>query len=75
MIALKYGLECKHPLAGIIGLSGFLFPSANLTNLGKTNILLQHGELDQVIPLEYSSQSYERLKDDPKVKMTVVKGL
>jgi predicted esterase len=43
-MSLYYGLQCTNPIAGIVGFSGYLFESTKLTNLGKTSILLNHGD-------------------------------
>lgn len=59
-MALYYGLQCPKPLAGLIGFSGVLFQSASIKNLGATKILLYHGALDQVIPLQLARLSYQR---------------
>ena len=74
-MALKYGMECERPLAGVVGLSGFLFRNARVLNLGKTNVLLNHGDEDQVVKLEYSNNTYQRILGDPKVKHEVIRGL
>lgn len=74
-MALKYGLETLKPVAGIVGFSGFLFPSTKLTNLGKTPILINHGKRDQVVPHDFSMSTYSRIKDDSQVKIVSLPGL
>lgn len=73
-MALKYGFECKYPLAGIVGYSGYLLQSTGLKNLGKTNVLINHGKEDDVIPFDYSMRSYNRIKDDLRVKIDAIRG-
>lgn len=59
-MALYYGLQSVKPLIGIIGLSGLLFGSAALKNLGPTKALIYHGAEDQVIPLPLANFTYQR---------------
>lgn len=66
-MALHTGLRFHQPLAGIIGLSGYLpvettvASEAHAENL-KTPILLIHGSMDPVVPYAMGKGSYELLK-------------
>lgn len=51
-MTLYYGLQCAKPLLGLVGFSGLLFQSTQIKNLGETKVLLYHGKLDSVIPLQ-----------------------
>jgi phospholipase/carboxylesterase len=62
-MSLHIGLQFPHRLAGIIALSGFLFPTTVISEVNKdTPIYIAHGELDPVIRWQLAKVSYERLK-------------
>jgi len=58
---LLYGLTCKNLIGGVVGLSGYLFQSFDIPNLGKLPILLNHGCYDAVIPISAARASYKRI--------------
>ncbi|CAD8108208.1 unnamed protein product [Paramecium sonneborni] len=61
-MALETGLSYSQRLGGIVGLSGYLFPTTQMNDIQKeTPILLVHGSQDQMIPCVLSKKSYERL--------------
>lgn len=66
-MALQTGLRYKEKLAGIVALSSWL-PLATTLNLEKslanqsTPILMQHGTLDDLIPLAWAEQSRNYLQ-------------
>lgn len=69
MMALHVGLRRQHPLAGIIGYSGMLTGTADLSRepLAKPPVLLIHGAADQVVPvaaLHAAKAALERLGVD-----------
>jgi predicted esterase len=74
-MSLFYGLQCERPIAGIIGFSGYLFDSTKTTNLGKTNILLNHGDHDFRAELPHSEKTYQRILSDPHVKFVKYPGM
>lgn len=60
-MALHCGLTYPKPLGGIIGLSGFLFPTTPFEKSNEeTPIILSHGEKDIIISLSWASLSYKR---------------
>jgi len=67
-MSLYYGLQCANPIAGLVGFSGYLFESVKLTNLDKTSVLLNHGEVDSMIGEGFAKHSYSRLLKHPNVK-------
>lgn len=74
-MSLYYGLQCANPIAGIVGFSGYLFASTKLTNLEKTSILLNHGEMDSMIGEGYAKHSYAKLLKSPRVEYHTIPGL
>ncbi len=66
-LALHAGLRFKSKLAGIICLSGYL-PWHHLLMQEKakintsTSIFMAHGELDQIVPMNFSKNSYNFLQ-------------
>ncbi|CAD8193178.1 unnamed protein product [Paramecium pentaurelia] len=61
-MALETGLSYPQQLGGIVGLSGYLFPTTQINDTQKeTPLMLVHGEQDQMIPCELSKKSYQRL--------------
>jgi predicted esterase len=60
-MSLLYGLTSKNIIGGVIGLSGYLFQSFDLPNVGKLPILLFHGSKDQLIPIAMAKKSYEKI--------------
>lgn len=65
MMSLETGLRRKPALAGIIGFSGrILLPDALKTEYqSKPPVLLVHGELDDVVPVNDSIEANKMLKD------------
>ncbi|HEU0230779.1 MAG TPA: alpha/beta hydrolase [Burkholderiaceae bacterium] len=67
-MALHTGLRLDHPLAGIMGLSGYL-PLADTVTAERhtanqnTPIFLAHGTLDPVVVLPRAQASHQRLTD------------
>jgi phospholipase/carboxylesterase len=64
MMSLQFALSHKEPIAGVLGYSGkvynFNFLEKNF--ISQCPILLLHGTVDTVIPLEEMYASYEFLK-------------
>ncbi|CAK94547.1 unnamed protein product (macronuclear) [Paramecium tetraurelia] len=68
-MALETAFSYPQPLGGIVGLSGYLFPTTQINDVQKeTPIVLVHGEQDQMIPCNLSKISYQRL-DNSKRQM------
>lgn len=62
-MALHCGLQYPEPLAGIVGLSGFLFPITQAADQNKeTAMYLQHGRQDAVVPCFLAEMSYKNLE-------------
>jgi phospholipase/carboxylesterase len=67
-MALHCGLTYPKPLGGIVGLSGFLFPTTPFEQPNEeTPIILSHGDKDLVISLSWAALSYKRF-DENKAK-------
>jgi len=65
-MALHTGLRCKHPLGGIIALSGYLpladrFANERTTPNAKTPIFMAHGTMDPVVVLQRGEDSRNAL--------------
>lgn len=57
-------MEYEKPLGGILVFSGFFFPITKQHKGNQhTRILIQHGELDTIIPWEKSKQTYALLDE------------
>lgn len=65
MMSLETGLRRTPALAGIIGFSGrILFPDALKSEIrAKPPVMLIHGELDEVVPVNDSIEANKLLKD------------
>lgn len=74
-MSLHYGLEAANPVAGIVGFSGYLFPTTKLNNLHKTHILLNHGQYDSMIPEYFAKSSYEKILKSDQVSYKVIPGM
>lgn len=66
-IALHVGLRCGHKLAGIVALSTFLPTLEQLASEraeinNSTPLLIAHGIIDSVIPIENGKSTYDGLK-------------
>lgn len=66
-MALHTGLRYPDPLAGILALSCYLPMADNLSDEGSaanraTPILMMHGTHDEVIPVHYGEQCFQRLQ-------------
>ena len=65
-MALYTGLRLEEPLAGMIGLSGYL-PLRNTTSAERhpanaaTPIFMAHGTMDMVVPMDYAQTSRDAL--------------
>lgn len=57
-ISLLYGLTSKNIVGGVAGLSGYLFRSFEIPNLGKLPVFLEHGSYDNMIPVQVAKKSY-----------------
>lgn len=57
-MSVLYALSSKNILGGAVGLSGYLFQSFPLTNVGKVPLLLFHGAQDSMIPFHSAKKSY-----------------
>ena len=69
VMALYNGLHFGEKIGGIISLSGYLLPDVEIPDK-HSNILLVHGQIDQVIPIGKTRESYNRLGfvDRPNVQ-------
>ncbi len=65
MMALETGLRSEEALAGIIGFSGrIVFPDALAEDIrSKPPVLLVHGDIDDVVPVNDSIEANKFLKD------------
>ncbi len=72
-MALHVGLQFDKPLGGIIGWSGYLFPTTKFNQANEeTPILWSHGTADKVIGFKVAKKSFERL-DAEKHKLVRLK--
>ena len=67
LISLETGLRYPHRLAGIVGISGWVFEMENLirdlTPVGKSQrLLITHGHLDPLLPFAEAKKQAEQLK-------------
>ncbi len=67
LMALDVGLRLEHRLAGICGVSGYVYfmeeYPAKLSSVARSqNILTTHGVQDPVVPYSVSKEQYEMLK-------------
>lgn len=64
MISLQIALSYHEPIAGVLGYSGKIFDISFLENkiFSKPPIILFHGNVDNIIPLEDMYNTYEFLK-------------
>ena len=67
LMALETGLHYPHRLAGIVGISGWVFEIENLirdlTPVGKSQrLLITHGHLDPLLPFAESKKQAQQLK-------------
>lgn len=61
---LYSGTRTQHPIAGIIGLSGYLPDAANTPAAsGDRPILLMHGDYDDIVMPEFGDISHEKLQE------------
>jgi predicted esterase len=73
-LALYMGLTYEKQLAGIIGMSTFIYQHEKLLELIPTSknletpILMCHGTADQVVKFEWGKMTYERVKEVLKEK-------
>ncbi|MEZ5757958.1 MAG: dienelactone hydrolase family protein [Emcibacteraceae bacterium] len=65
MMALHVGLRRKSDIAGIIGFSGAMTLPENWKNeiTSKPPVVLIHGDMDNVVPVEMMHQAFIALKD------------
>ncbi len=65
MLALETGLRSQEPIAGIIGFSGrIVFPDALADEIrSKPPVLLVHGDIDDVVPVNDSIEANKFLLD------------
>lgn len=64
-MALHVGLQQSSPLAGIIGLSGYLPGLTKLSEISldqATSVFMAHGVFDQVVPYEMGEKAYRQLQ-------------
>ncbi len=73
-MSLHIGLEHKRKLGGVIALSGFLFEETKINQLD-LNLLITHGDYDDMIPHKEAEVSYKRILGLKNVKHHLVKGL
>ena len=54
MISLQTGIKRKNKINSIIGYSGRILDTEHLSKniISKPNIILMHGDIDQVVPIE-----------------------
>jgi phospholipase/carboxylesterase len=64
MMSLQIALTCKTKIAGVLGYSGKIFniPFLESKIISKPPIVLFHGNMDDIIPLEEMYETYEFLK-------------
>ena len=67
LMSIETGLRYPHRLAGIVGLSGWVFEIENLirdlTPVGKSQrLLITHGHLDPLLPFAEANQQAQQLK-------------
>lgn len=74
VMALYVGLESQH-VKGVFGFSGYLSSLTKLNNLGKIPIHLFHGEIDDMIGLDFAKHTYQPLLKENKAKLYVEKML
>jgi phospholipase/carboxylesterase len=65
-MALQVGLRYEEKLAGILDLSGYLLLSSQLEkekspSNQSTSIMMAHGTMDNIIPIQFAKQSRDRL--------------
>ncbi|MBL0941573.1 MAG: dienelactone hydrolase family protein [Alphaproteobacteria bacterium] len=76
MMALSAGLARPNPCAGIVGYSGIFIDRPGTPVASLPEILLIHGDHDQVVNIEYLPQSAQRLSSlGAKVRTHICKGL
>lgn len=74
VMALFVGLENPH-VKGIFGFSGYLSSLTKPLNLGKIPVHLFHGEMDEMIGVDFAKFTYQSLLKENKAKFYVEKML
>ena len=79
-MAVYCGYHYKQTLGGIIALSGYVLDSCNYPKEiheanQDTNLLVYHGEHDQVVPVKYSEYTFNQLQGHINMKYTKLKQL
>lgn len=67
LMALEVGLRYPHRLAGVVGISGYLFEPEELVNelspvARQQRFLITHGTLDPLLPFAVTCKQVEKLK-------------
>lgn len=79
-MAVYCGYHYTQTLGGVIALSGYVLDSCNypkeITEANRdTNLLVYHGEMDQVVPIQYSEHTFNELQGHINMKYTKLKQL
>ena len=76
ILAITYGLTSKQSLKAVLSFSGGALPNIATKIKNKTPICLVHGSDDQVLPDEYSKQTYQNLKSlNHPVQLKIINNL
>ena len=78
MLALQTGIKRKDKLNSIIGYSGRIISKEHLSKniISRPNIILMHGDLDQVVPIESLLEAKDFFgKNNYEIKTKIFKNL